>query len=334
MHLRRPPLKSPLLLLSALAVLTVAILFSRSSFRSSLLSGSLTLPVSSALSRLQQARPFSVNTMSPQKTPVYYFSHGGPNVMFETKHPAYPVLQRIGKEITETVKPKAVVVFSAHWEAEPGTIYVNTAEKTNLIYDYYGFPPEYYKVQYPNRGNPQLASEVLRLLSQAGIESRGVTRGPDHGVFAGFRVAFHPDENPLNVPLVQVSLFKNEDVDMHYRLGQAVASLREAGVVIICTGMSVHNLRDLWRTGMNNPPPLPYTVSFDDALKEAVEVPPSERRARMIEASRRPDARQAHPTFDHLVPLFIAAGAAGEDPAKQTWTMQEGSLGWAQYRFG
>ncbi|KAI1101272.1 LigB-domain-containing protein [Jackrogersella minutella] len=275
----------------------------------------------------------SLPSMATNKPPVYFFSHGGPTVQYDTKHPAYPVLQRIGKEITEKVKPKAVVVFSGHWEAKPNLIEVNSAEHTDLIYDFYGFPPEFYKAQYPNRGSPELATHILDLLTKAGIKATGVTRGLDHGVWSGFNVAFHPENNPLNVPLVQVSLYANQDVDMHYRLGQAVASLRDDNIVIIGAGMSVHNLRDMFVT-QGDPRPLPYTVSFDEALKEAVEVPPSERQARMLEVSKRPDARQAHPRFDHLMPVYVAAGAAGDDAGKRTWTLHEGSMGWAQYTFG
>lgn len=81
---------------------------------------------------------------------------------------------------------------------------------------------------------------------------------------------------------------------MHYRLGQAVASLRDENILIVGAGMSVHNLRDMFVT-QGDPRPLPYVASFDEALKEAVESPPSERQARMSEVAKRPDARQAHP---------------------------------------
>jgi aromatic ring-opening dioxygenase catalytic subunit (LigB family) len=178
-----------------------------------------------------------------------------------------------------------------------------------------------------------LASRILTLLSHAGIQARGLKRGLDHGVFSGFNVAFSPEENPLTCPLVQVSLFNNEDPDAHYRLGQAVASLRDEGVVIIGTGMTVHNLRDFRFVGRTGPP-LPYAVSFDDALKEAVEADPEVRQDRMAAVTKRPDARQAHPWMDHLMPVYVAAGAAGEDKGSQVWTLHEASFAWAQYRFG
>ncbi|KAJ5110054.1 hypothetical protein N7532_002699 [Penicillium argentinense] len=258
------------------------------------------------------------------KTPVYFLSHGGPNVMYQTDHPAYKKLGAIGKEITTKVKPDAVVVFSAHWQGGKDVIYVNTAEMTDLIYDFYGFPDHYYEEKYPNVGSRQVADKVLSALQGAGIEAKGVKRGLDHGVWASFKCAFEPKTNPLNVPIVQVSLFDTEDPDQHYRLGQAVSHLRSQNILIIVSGMAVHNLRDM-RFTMGSPRPLPYAVSFDEALKEA---------KAMAELLKRPDARQAHPWFDHLLPIHVGAGAAGVDEGKRLWTFPEGSMSWAQYRFG
>lgn len=135
------------------------------------------------------------------------------------------------------------------------------------------------------------------------------------------------------MPIVQVSLFDTEDPVQHYKLGQAVARLREENILIIVSGMAVHNLRDL-RFTFGDPRPMPYAVSFDEALKEAVTAAPAEREKAMAQLLKRPDARQAHPTFEHLLPIHIGAGAAGEDVGKRTWTLPEGSMSWAQYRFG
>ncbi|KAI9716777.1 MAG: hypothetical protein M1812_005117 [Candelaria pacifica] len=253
--------------------------------------------------------------------------------MYEVDHPAYRKLQEIGKEITTKVKPKAVVVFSAHWQAGKNTIQVNTAETTDLIYDFYGFPSHYYKEKYPNVGSKKIAEIVMSSLSNAGIEVEGVKRGLDHGVWASFKCAFAPDENPLNVPLVQVSLFDTENANQHYRLGRAVSALRDENILIIVSGMAVHNLRDLGG-GFRDVEPRSYTTSFDEALKDAVTVDPAEREQRMVELLKRGDARQAHPTFDHLLPIYVGAGAAGDDAGKRLWTLKEGSVSWAQYRFG
>lgn len=132
---------------------------------------------------------------------------------------------------------------------------------------------------------------------------------------------------------MQVSLFKTEDPIQHYKLGQAVSKLRDENIQIIASGMAVHNLRDMHFT-WGDPKPLPYTVTFDEALKDAVTVAPEKREQAMADLLKRPDARQAHPYFDHLLPIHIAAGAAGDDQGKRLWTLKEGSMSWAQYRFG
>ena len=98
-------------------------------------------------------------------------------------------------------------------------------------------------MQYPHAGSPAVAARVLALLAAAGIDAAGTARGPDHGVFAPFTCMFHPAANPLGVPLVQVSLFDSESADQHYALGAALQQLRSEGVVVIASGMAVHNLR-------------------------------------------------------------------------------------------
>ncbi|KAK4959245.1 hypothetical protein LTR10_004047 [Elasticomyces elasticus] len=275
------------------------------------------------------------HTQEQQRNGVGAYS-SGPNVIYETEHPVYPVLESIGREITQKVKPKAVVVISAHWQSSANVVEVNTSEHTDMIYDFYGFPSHYYEVQWPHVGSPALAKQILGLLSEAGIKAKGVARGPDHGVWAGFMVAFNPKTNPLAVPVVQVSLFDSEDADQHYKLGQALSVLRDEGVQIICTGMSVHNLRDFRRLHMMGDKTynMPYTVAFDDALKTAAETAPEERQKAMKALLQTSDARKAHPTFDHILPIHVAAGAAGNDSGAQTWTMPEGCLAWGQFRFG
>ncbi|QIX00701.1 hypothetical protein AMS68_006218 [Peltaster fructicola] len=271
--------------------------------------------------------------MMQHRTPTYFLSHGGPTLIEDTEHPAYAKLQEIGQEITTKVKPKAVIVFSAHWQGEPGTIEINAATTQDLIYDFYGFPRHLYAHKFPNTGSPELARRIQSLLGEAGIKSRKVSRGLDHGVWVSFSVAFNPQTNPLQVPLVQVSLYGNENPVMHYKLGKALETLRNEEVLIIGSGMAVHNLRDFRRSyGMTGA--MPYAKSFDVALKQAAEVPSSERETALATLLTRSDARQAHPTFEHLLPVHIAAGAAGDDSGKQLWTLPEGSLSWAMYRFG
>lgn len=269
------------------------------------------------------------------RTPVYFVSHGGPTTMFETDHPVYPKLEEIGREITQKVKPKAIVVFSAHWQAvHANTVEVNVSEQEPLLFDFYGFPRHYYMEKFPNKGSPEIARTVMDLLSEAGIRNIPEERGLDHGVFVPFKVMF-PKENPLTIPIVQVSLFEDHtDAAAHIKLGRAVQKLREQNICIIVSGMAVHNLRDMY-VAKQMQVTMPYTISFDAALKDAAETTPGTGRDEaMVGLLKRPDAKPAHITFEHLLPMHIGVGAAGDDVGKQIWTLPEGSMSWGQYRFG
>lgn len=202
-----------------------------------------------------------------------------------------------------------------------------------LIYDFYGFPDHYYKATFPYRASGEVSQRVINVLKEGGVEAVGVERGLDHGVWVPFKVVFEGHEQEMP-PIVQVSLFDSEDAVQHLNLGRALAKLREENILIVVSGMAVHNLRDL-RVTMGDPKPLGYTLSFDEALREAVESEPgSERDGKMKELVKRSDARKAHPTFEHLLPVHVGVGAAGSDRGKRLWTMGEGSLSWAQFRFG
>jgi len=254
--------------------------------------------------------------------------------MYEKDHPVYPQLQEIGREITHKVKPKAVVVFSAHWQGEPNAVEVNIFETTELIYDFYGFPDHYYKETYPNEGSFPLAQHVIEVLTKHNIAASGTRRGLDHGVWASFKVAFDPIANPLNVPIVQVSLFASESATQHIALGRAVSSLRSEGIVLIMSGMAVHNLRDM-QFGTEGEP-MWYGPTFDEALRQAVEFEGDveERDGMMAELLKRKDARAAHPSFDHLLPVHAGVGASAGDKGIRLWTMVEGSFSWAMFRWG
>ncbi|KAI1347861.1 putative aromatic ring-opening dioxygenase LigB subunit [Xylaria sp. FL0043] len=270
---------------------------------------------------------------STRRLPVYFLGIGGPNFIENTKHPAYLKLGETGAEITTKVKPKAVVVFSAHWQDGPSRVSINAVENTDIIYDFYGFPPHFYEYKYPNKGSPEVAEKVAEKLAGAGIQVEKVKRGLDHGVWVGFLAAFDPEKNPLNAPIVQVSLFGNEDENLHYRMGQALEGLRDEGILIVGAGMACHNLQD-FRATRGSTTPMPYAINFEEALKEAVSANPENRQAAMSALLNRSDSRQAHPTLEHLLPIYVAAGAAGSDVGERLWTMAEGPLNWAQYRFG
>ena len=169
-------------------------------------------------------------------------------------------------------------------------------------------------------------------LTAAGIRTQPMRRGLDHGVWASFKVAFNEKTNPLNIPIVQASLYATEDPVQYIALGRAVSNLRDEGIQIIVSGMAVHNLRDM-QWGLQGVKP--YAKSFDEVLREAVETEDElEREEKLVQLLERPDARPAHPSFEHLLPTHVGAGAARGDKGKRLWTLAEGSFSWAQFRFG
>lgn len=207
-------------------------------------------------------------------------------------------------------RPRAVLVISAHWEEQVPTVASNPSPP--MLYDYYGFAPEAYEVQWPAPGAPELAGEVTSLLENAGFAiGDDPSRGFDHGVFVPLKLAY-PD---ADVPSLQLSLKSGLDPVEHIEMGRALAPLRDEGVFIVGSGMSYHNLRAIMRHMRGGPPMLHESAAFDDWLAESVSLPADRRETRLVEWERAPSARACHPREEHLIPLHVVAGAAGDDPA-------------------
>jgi aromatic ring-opening dioxygenase catalytic subunit (LigB family) len=199
-------------------------------------------------------------------------------------------------------KPRALLVLSAHWEAP--TLTVMTGAKPPLYFDYYGFPPETYRLTWPAPGDPQLAARTRELLAKSGFASaEDPERGFDHGTFVPLKVAYPSAE----VPTVQLSLKSGLDPKEHLAIGRALAPLRDEGILLIGSGMSYHNMRGFGGAG------LAVSEAFDAWLRETTVLEPEERDRRLTSWTEAPAARQAHPREEHLLPLMVVAGAAGTD---------------------
>jgi aromatic ring-opening dioxygenase catalytic subunit (LigB family) len=196
------------------------------------------------------------------------------------------------------VKPKAVLVISGHWENPLPTL--NVGAKPGLLFDYYGFPEHTYRLRYPAPGAPELAERVRNLLGDAGFDSDvDSKRGFDHGVFIPF-LLIYPN---ADVPILQLSLEGSLDPGLHLRLGRALAPLRDQGVLIVGSGMSYHNLGDMF-SGRG----AAAAAAFDAWLGDAVRDPAS--RDQKLEKWRdAPGGAASHPREEHLMPLMVAAGA-------------------------
>ncbi|HTN14635.1 MAG TPA: class III extradiol ring-cleavage dioxygenase [Sphingomonadaceae bacterium] len=199
-------------------------------------------------------------------------------------------------------RPTAILIVSGHWE-ERGFAFTG-AEAPDLVFDYYGFPPETYQLAWPAPGAPWLAEKGVELLRAAQIPA-GIhpTRGFDHGVFIPMKVAF-PD---ADIPCVQMSLAVGLDPALHLAAGAALARLRDEGVLVIGSGMSFHNLRVYGDPRVEAP-----SREFDKWLEQAALSDPGERAQLLTGWQAAPFARFCHPREEHLIPLMVAAGASSQ----------------------
>ncbi|KAJ1807274.1 hypothetical protein LPJ75_004844, partial [Coemansia sp. RSA 2598] len=237
-------------------------------------------------------------------------------------------LSKIGKEILE-LNPRALLVVSGHWEAGASTLQVNSKSgiQQPLIYDFYGFPSWMYKEEFPHRPGPELARQVSGMLGAAKIPTETVDRGLDHGVWVVLKKAGLAN---APFPIVQLSLFHNDSMDKHFELGRLLAPLRDQGVVIVGSGMAVHNLRDLFTSRSQGVPA--YVPIFDKQIEAALGC--ENRKKAMVDLEFSDYLRKAHPTLEHLMPLHVAAGAAEASPkVKKMLEAYQLSLSWSCYRF-
>ena len=274
-------------------------------------------------------RPTPRPASTASRLPVAYVPHGGgPWPFVETGMPRSEVDGLLG--YLRTIRglpgapPKALLVISAHWEEAVPT--VTTGANPPLLFDYHGFPPASYELTWPAPGDPALAARVQSLLGAAGFPTAtDAKRGFDHGTFVPFKVAYPEAE----VPTVQLSLKAGLDPETHLAMGRALAPLRDEGVFILGSGMSFHNMRGFGsdRAGEMSEP-------FDAWLREAATLEPAARDQQLARWAQAPGARLAHPREEHLLPLMVVAGAAGDDRGTMAHagTMMGAKI--AAYHFG
>ncbi|MBC7908339.1 MAG: dioxygenase [Rhodospirillaceae bacterium] len=244
--------------------------------------------------------------------PALYVSHGSPMIMIEPS-PARDFLVGLGPSLP---RPSAILMVSAHWTTTAPV--VSTATQPETIHDFGGFPPALYQLQYPAPGAPALAERVTALIGAA-TERRGL----DHGAWVPLLLGW-PD---ADIPVTQLSVQPRLDPAHHYRLGQALAPLRDEGVLILASGALTHNLRAYFRGGEDE---TARSIVFADWMAAALE------QGRVDDLlnyrTRAPAAEQAHPTDEHLLPLFVALGTGGH--GKVLHRSLDGSLAMDAYAFG
>jgi len=238
-------------------------------------------------------------------SPIIYLPHGGgPLPLFgEPNHKG--LIQFMEKLADDIPTPKSILMISAHWEEEIAK--VSSHASPSMLYDYYGFSPESYQIEYSAPGNPKLAKDIVQQLNAAGIEAKEDSqRGFDHGTFVPLKLIF-PE---AKIPVVQLSLNSDLLAVSQIKLGECIAELANQDVLIIGSGLSFHNLNVLMS---NDPKVLQKSQQFDIWLNHAVlsqQLNWQQKQLELINWQSAPHARFAHPREEHLLPLHVCFGAA------------------------
>ncbi|WP_054023120.1 DODA-type extradiol aromatic ring-opening family dioxygenase [Bacillus sp. FJAT-28004] len=227
--------------------------------------------------------------------PSYFFAHGAPSIVLDDNE--YTMLLKQFKE--HTPRPKAIVLFSAHWEESIQT--VSAAKTYETIYDFGGFQDELYQMTYPAQSDRSLVDQIQNLFTKHGVENvQNEKRGLDHGAWAVLKLLY-PD---ADIPVVALSVNRYLSNERQYQIGKALAELREQDVLIIGSGGTVHNLRKLnWRSeGIDE-----WGEQFDNWIQSKLESWDTEALFQYHELA--PHAQEAVPTSEHFIPLLLAMGA-------------------------
>lgn len=257
--------------------------------------------------------------------PTLFISHGSPMLAVEPGvHGA--AWQRIAAALP---RPDAILVVSAHWNTrEPA---LSQAAQPGTLHDFGGFPAALYTLQYPAPGAPTLAAEAARLLADAGIPAvLAPDRGLDHGAWVPLR-HMYPE---ADIPVTQLSVQPARDAAWHAALGRALAPLRARNVLLLASGSLTHNLHDFDFAEFDVERAEPYVKAFQAWMREALQAGAA---GPLLDWARlAPSAARAHPTPEHLLPLFVAWAAAGEQPtvSRPLASYSGGALAMDCYLFG
>ena len=230
-----------------------------------------------------------------QRLPTVFVSHGSPMLALDAGA-AGSAWQQLAEQLP---RPRAVVAVSAHWSAALPTLGNGAHHAT--IHDFYGFPAALYQVQYRTPGDPQLAESLQQRLSAARLDPE---RGLDHGAWVPLSSMYAA----ADVPVVPLSLNARLGPAHHYALGEALAPLLADDVLLLASGGLTHNLRE-FRPGADGLPPPDYVLEFQDWFYQRIQAGDID--ALLDYRQRAPGAVRAHPTEEHLLPIFVALGAAG-----------------------
>ncbi len=269
--------------------------------------------------------------------PPVYISHGSPMTALEPRE-AGAFMARLGPALQARFgRPRAILAISAHsLTREPVLL---AAPRHEAVYDFGGFDPKLNTLRYDAPGAPALAERVQALLKAAGLPSHVLPEGGlDHGIWTPLRYTFPEADIPV-LPLAWPPMWTPAQL---FALGQALAPLAAEGVWIMGSGSITHNLRRVFANGRANidQPATPESTAFRQWFVEKTAA--GDWPALLDYRAQAPFAAVMHPTDEHLLPFFVAAGAAagqadtGAAPLGQRIheSLTFGDLGMDAYAFG
>jgi len=260
-----------------------------------------------------------------------FLSHGSPMIALEPGD-AGAFMQRLGPAIDSTFgRPRAIVAVSAHTAAHAPALLGAASHRT--IHDFGGFPDALFELRYDAPGAPSLAPEVQRLLAARGFQVESSDAGGlDHGIWTALRYLYPR----ADVPVLPLAWVPTMPPARQFALGEALAPLAEAGVLLLGSGSITHNLRLVF--GPNRPAADAPEVAESAAFRHWIA---ARSEAREWEAlfdyrARAPHAAAMHPSDEHLLPWYVAAGAGGRDapPLRLHEGATYGAIGMDAYAFG
>ena len=231
--------------------------------------------------------------------PTLFLSHGSPMTVI-TDTPGHRFLAGLAATMP---RPKAILMASAHWLTMGPAL--SAPERNETIHDFGGFPSALYAYRYPAPGAPELARRAAALLAAAGLPAAiDPARGLDHGAWVPLLLAW-PE---ADIPVAQLAIQPRQGPAHHLAMGRALAPLAGEDVLVIGSGSFTHNLGRV-RRGAVGVPDEPDVAAFAEWMDQALEQGRTE--DLLAYRTRAPFAQEQHPTDEHLLPLYVALGAAG-----------------------
>ncbi|EFA82814.1 hypothetical protein PPL_04509 [Heterostelium album PN500] len=252
--------------------------------------------------------------------PVLFVNHGAPNQILDKQDKTTQFLSNY-RNWAKHPQPEAILIVSAHWEEKEFHI-TNSTTNLSTIHDFYGFEDELYRLRYNPATSPSLINRITELFGKSGSNQQqhqfklgmSPTRGLDHGSWTPLKMMY-PD---ADIPVVQLSLRSNLSGIQHYQMGQLLQPLRDEGILIVCSGSTLHNLSLFFRTRADESSPIKEFEDWIQSILTDTQLTREQRTTQLLQYEKAPKFRLAHPREEHFIPLIVAAGAGIENSESST----------------